>query len=243
MAPPSTTICVRARWRRRRQIFTHTRALFTHSAACEDDRIGLVIARAFSHPPPESLNFHFPALDRFNRIEESPLLLFCFLPSGISPFHFPALDPSNKEKSPLLLCPLPSGISPPLRFWPTPTRPPLPLLFVFGRSHRLGLPMVVCVQSVWNACLRTSRWMDVVSVTRRSSGVAPRACARVCRCRKIFTYIHTYAPRSTTTCVYARADSRQQITFTYIHAQFTETKKQSPKTLAAHAQAILYTIN
>ena len=45
---------------------------------------------------------------------------------------------------------------------------------------------------------------DVVSVTRRSSGVAPRACVCVrvrracscavcwCWCRRIFTHIHTY---------------------------------------------------
>ena len=44
----------------------------------------------------------------------------------------------------------------------------------FGRSHRLGLPTVVCVE-----CLPADKPWDVVSVTRRSSGVAPRACVRV----------------------------------------------------------------
>ena len=61
----------------------------------------------------------------------------------------------------------------------------------FGRPHRLGLPMVVCVE-----CLPADKQWDVVSATRRSSGVAPRTCvrvyARVCWCRRIFTYIHTY---------------------------------------------------
>jgi len=46
------------------------------------------------------------------------------------------------------------------------------------------------------------REMLVVSATRRGSGVAPRACyvtlcvcacTRVCWCRQIFTYLHTYA--------------------------------------------------
>jgi len=50
--------------------------------------------------------------------------------------------------------------------------------------------MVVCVE-----CLPADKPWDVVSATRRSSGVAPRACvrvyARVCWCRRIFTYIHT----------------------------------------------------
>jgi len=50
--------------------------------------------------------------------------------------------------------------------------------------------MVVCVE-----CLPADKPWDVVSATRRSSGVAPRACVRVyvrvCWCRRIFTYIHT----------------------------------------------------
>jgi len=59
----------------------------------------------------------------------------------------------------------------------------------FGRSHRLGLPMVVCVE-----CLPVDKPCDVVSVTRRSSGVAPRACVRV-YARVLVPpnlYIHTY---------------------------------------------------
>ena len=69
---------------------------------------------------------------------------------------------------------------------PAPPSPP------FGRSHRLGLPMVVCVE-----CLPADKPWDVVSVTRQSSGsgLAPRgpvcACTRVCWCHRIFTYIHT----------------------------------------------------
>jgi len=43
-----------------------------------------------------------------------------------------------------------------------------------GRPHRLGLPMVVCVE-----CLPADKPWDVVSATRRSSGVAPRDCVRV----------------------------------------------------------------
>ena len=50
--------------------------------------------------------------------------------------------------------------------------------------------MVVCVE-----CLPADKPWDVVSVTRRSSGVAPRACVRVCWCRRIFTYIHTKPDR------------------------------------------------
>ena len=40
--------------------------------------------------------------------------------------------------------------------------------------HRLRLPMMVCVE-----CLPADKPWDVVSVTRRSYGVAPRACVRV----------------------------------------------------------------
>ena len=52
---------------------------------------------------------------------------------------------------------------------------------------------MVCVE-----CLPADKPWDVVSVTRRSSGVAPRACvrvyayARVLVPRRIFTHIHTY---------------------------------------------------
>jgi len=66
-----------------------------------------------------------------------------------------------------------------------PSPPPL-----FGRSHRLGLPMVVCVE-----CLPADKPWDVVSVTRRSSGVAPRACvrvyARVLVPPNLYTYMHS----------------------------------------------------
>jgi len=49
--------------------------------------------------------------------------------------------------------------------------------------------MVVCVE-----CLPADKPWDVVSVTRRSSGVAPRACVRV-YARVLVPpnlYIHTY---------------------------------------------------
>jgi len=50
--------------------------------------------------------------------------------------------------------------------------------------------MVVCVE-----CLPADKPWDVVSVTRRSSGVAPRACVRVYARVLVPTnlYIHTYA--------------------------------------------------
>jgi len=51
----------------------------------------------------------------------------------------------------------------------------------WGRPHRLGLPMVVCVE-----CLPADKPWDVVSATRWSSGVAPWACVRV--------YAHVLAP-------------------------------------------------
>ena len=61
----------------------------------------------------------------------------------------------------------------------------------FGRSHRLGLPMMVCVE-----CLPADKLWDVVSVTRRSSGVAPRACvrvyARVLVPPNLYIHTHTY---------------------------------------------------
>ena len=60
--------------------------------------------------------------------------------------------------------------------------PPPPV----GLPHRLGLPMVVCVE-----CMPADKPWNVMSATRRSSGVAPRACVRVCWCRRIFTYINT----------------------------------------------------
>ena len=53
---------------------------------------------------------------------------------------------------------------------------------------------VVCGMPAWG--LRTDKPWDVVSVTRRSSGVAPRACvrvyARVCAgaAESLHTYIH-----------------------------------------------------
>jgi len=45
--------------------------------------------------------------------------------------------------------------------------------------------MVVCV-----ACLPADNLWDVVSATRRSSGVAPRAC--VCACAGAAKSLHTY---------------------------------------------------
>ena len=54
-----------------------------------------------------------------------------------------------------------------------------------GRPHRLGLPILVCVE-----CLPADKPWDVVFATRRSSGVSPRACVRVFWCRRILnTYI------------------------------------------------------
>ena len=47
--------------------------------------------------------------------------------------------------------------------------------------------MVVCVE-----CLPADKLWDVVSVTRRSSGVAPRACVRVYARVLPNLYIHTY---------------------------------------------------
>jgi len=56
------------------------------------------------------------------------------------------------------------------------------------RPHRLGLPMVVRVE-----CPPADKPWDVVSATRRSSGVAPRACVRVyARVLVQNLYIHTY---------------------------------------------------
>jgi len=51
------------------------------------------------------------------------------------------------------------------------------LLLSPGRPRKLGLPTVVCVE-----CLPAHKPWGVVSATRRSSGVAPRACARVRAC-------------------------------------------------------------
>ena len=58
-----------------------------------------------------------------------------------------------------------------------------------GGGYRLGLPMVVCVE-----CLPADKPRDVVSVTRRSSGVAPWACMRVYArvLVPLNLYIHTY---------------------------------------------------
>jgi len=66
-----------------------------------------------------------------------------------------------------------------------------------GRPHRLGLglPTVVCVK-----CLLTKKPWGVVSTTRRSSGVMPRACARVYARVQVspffcmHTYIHIHRP-------------------------------------------------
>jgi len=67
---------------------------------------------------------------------------------------------------------------------------PPPLSAPFGRPHRLGLPMVVCVE-----CLPADKPWDVVSATCRSSGVAPRACVRVyvrVTTRVVSMYMHAY---------------------------------------------------
>jgi len=72
---------------------------------------------------------------------------------------------------------------------PPPQPPPPPPPPPFGRPHRLGQPMVVCVE-----CLPADKPWDVVSAARRSSGVAPRACVRV-YARVLVPpnlYIHTY---------------------------------------------------
>jgi len=73
--------------------------------------------------------------------------------------------------------------------------------------------MVVCVE-----CLPADKPWDVVSVTRRSSGVAPRACVRV-YARVLVPpnlYIHTYIyiHRHTYTILIL---SRTYIQCTYIH--------------------------
>jgi len=62
--------------------------------------------------------------------------------------------------------------------------PPLPLLL-----YAIYCTVLVCVE-----CLPADKPWDVVSVTRRSSGVAPRACVRV-YARVLVPpslYIHTY---------------------------------------------------
>ena len=83
--------------------------------------------------------------------------------------------------------------------------PPLP---PFGRPHRLGLPMVVCVE-----CLPADKPWDMVSATRRSSGVAPRACVRV-YARVLVPpnlYIHKYMPRNTTISCKGQRPGESQI--------------------------------
>ena len=63
--------------------------------------------------------------------------------------------------------------------------------------------MVVCVE-----CLPADKPWDVVSVTRRSSGVAPRACVRV-YARVLVPpnlYIHTYMLGAEPHCSATRAD-------------------------------------
>jgi len=62
--------------------------------------------------------------------------------------------------------------------------------------------MVVCVE-----CLPADKPWDVVSVTRRSSGVAPRACVRV-YARVLVPpnlYIHTYIPAHAQTIIVDKA--------------------------------------
>ena len=79
--------------------------------------------------------------------------------------------------------------------------PPLP---PFGRPHRLGLPMVVRVE-----CMPADKPWDVVSATRRSSGVMPRACVRV-HVRVLAPpnlYIHKYLYGIPRTCCIVTPDS------------------------------------
>ena len=62
-----------------------------------------------------------------------------------------------------------------------------------ARGKRLGLPMLVCVE-----CLPADKPWDVVSATRQSSGVAPRAYVRV-YARVLVPpnlYIHAYIDKS-----------------------------------------------
>jgi len=61
---------------------------------------------------------------------------------------------------------------------------------------------------VWNACLRTDDepWDVVSAVTRRSSGVAPRACVRVYACVLVCAgaaeSLHTYMKKEVGILVY-----------------------------------------
>jgi len=84
------------------------------------------------------------------------------------------------------------------------------LIATYNGGHRLGLPMAVCVE-----CLPADKPRDVVSVTRRSSGVGPRACVRVYALVLVppNLYIHAYDPP----CFHHRASihmpSNSRITF------------------------------
>ena len=80
---------------------------------------------------------------------------------------------------------------------PFPSPSPLP---PFGWPHRLGLPIVVCVE-----CLPADKPWDVVSATRRSSGVAPRVCvrvyARVLVPPNLYIHIHTGVGKRAGSCI------------------------------------------
>jgi len=66
--------------------------------------------------------------------------------------------------------------------------------------------MVVCME-----CLPANKPWDVVSATRRSSDVAPRACVRV-YARVLVSpnlYIHTVAQQRRAAATYARTQQRE----------------------------------
>ena len=84
-------------------------------------------------------------------------------------------------------------------------------LALMARLSAIGLLVaVICRRTVATAVvcgnLPADKPWNVVSATRRNSSVAPRACvrvyARVCWCRRIFTYIHTYSRRGVVLVVF-----------------------------------------
>ena len=80
--------------------------------------------------------------------------------------------------------------------------------------------MVVCVE-----CLPADKPWDVVSVTRRSSGVAPRACVRVYARVLVLPnlYIHTYVTRTQDT-------PTEKTPPTPAHTAHDKTPKRTPPT-------------
>jgi len=91
----------------------------------------------------------------------------------------------------------------------------LPLLIPHGLRHRHGLGLPMVAWSVWNVPACGHKPWDVVPATRRSSGVAPRACVRV--------YARVLMPPNST------------FTFTYIH---TRTAAQA---ILSFTPAVLWT--